>query len=471
MTGNAVEAILTVACYLRAAQMHAHNGHHLITGETFAEDHEWLGELYAAYEELYDDVIENVVGSGVVPNLVNVQRNAADLIDRKQLGRDAREYFLDLLEMEESIQKTIGFLSSNAKDLELKDGTVNLLQDLATKSQRRVFLLQGRTAKSATALKLFLGFGLAKAAMIKAAMISAPERQMQTMQSVPSPYTSVTQREFFDPAAMPNYTQANPAAAWGQQQVQRIARSPAPVIMPPPVSATTSTQSAPPAPPQAVPVAPQQQQPQAPAVPPQQPPPPIAVPQQVAPQVSTMQQAPSAPTTAVAPSAPAPQRTGHINWSDTPGQWEYNRASATSMPSPSRPVAAQHGGQTLNHFAPPPLPPVQGPPPPPPDTVENRLRNASQDDARRLGLAPDPSYNRLMQTNSTLQNALQAKTWGKEREEALNRARADHEAAFRSRLAEARMRKSAHSAQCDAAWLLVDLAQRKHYLSAVALSN
>ena len=126
----------------RTAQLFAHNAHHLTTGATFFSDHEYLGELYAAYESAYDVLVERWIGLGNVPNLMQVQRAAADNVTAVR-GIPAAFAFGELLRQEEGLQKWIeNAISVNSPPL--TQGTINLLTGLADESEARVYKLKQR---------------------------------------------------------------------------------------------------------------------------------------------------------------------------------------------------------------------------------------------------------------------------------------------------------------------------------------
>ena len=66
------------AIILRALQLYAHNAHNLAKGKTFLQDHEYLGELYSAYEGEYDSLVERMIGIGEEPDLNEITKEAAD---------------------------------------------------------------------------------------------------------------------------------------------------------------------------------------------------------------------------------------------------------------------------------------------------------------------------------------------------------------------------------------------------------
>ena len=66
-----------LAIHLRYLQLVAHNAHNEVAGPTFFANHEFLGELYPAYETAYDAVVERIIGLGKPVDLCQVQVDAA----------------------------------------------------------------------------------------------------------------------------------------------------------------------------------------------------------------------------------------------------------------------------------------------------------------------------------------------------------------------------------------------------------
>lgn len=130
-----------LASALRAAQLHAHTAHNLIRGQTFFADHAYLGELYAAYEEEYDHVIERIIGLDLKAEPDVISADAAD----NAMGYDyvdANQIFLDCLSLEAAIRDEAERCLKDDYD----SGTQNMLQGICDKSLDRAYKLNQRTS-------------------------------------------------------------------------------------------------------------------------------------------------------------------------------------------------------------------------------------------------------------------------------------------------------------------------------------
>ena len=95
-----------LAILLRCLQLYTHNSHNLIKGETFFQDHEFLGELYPIYEAAYDSIVERMIGlENLQPKkLLAIQTKAMKLLEGISQSQDSKEIFKTLLTCEEEIQ-------------------------------------------------------------------------------------------------------------------------------------------------------------------------------------------------------------------------------------------------------------------------------------------------------------------------------------------------------------------------------
>jgi len=126
------------AIILRALQLYAHNAHNLAKGKTFLEDHEFLGELYGAYEGEYDSLVERMIGLGEEPDLNEITKEAADAATANEF-KDNDNAFSVLLVTEKEL------CSSIEKDMtDASNGTQNLLQTIADNSEMRQYKLKRR---------------------------------------------------------------------------------------------------------------------------------------------------------------------------------------------------------------------------------------------------------------------------------------------------------------------------------------
>lgn len=128
-----------IATTLRTLQLVAHNGHNLASGETFLQDHEYLGSLYEEYEEEYDSVVERAIGENAKIDLLEVSLDAAQ--KSKSLIGDTQSVYKELLKLEKQLCSEIENEVGSASD-----GTQNLLQGIADESLVRQYKI-GRRLK------------------------------------------------------------------------------------------------------------------------------------------------------------------------------------------------------------------------------------------------------------------------------------------------------------------------------------
>lgn len=123
-----------LACLFRAAYTYAIAAHHEAHGSTFYQDHEAFVELYEAYEEAFDDIVEQAIGLGLKPNVMNIAKCGCDLAtslaDPSLFPNEVS--FGVLMKLETDIQTEIGALYATA-DI----GTQNMLAQMFEDSQRR----------------------------------------------------------------------------------------------------------------------------------------------------------------------------------------------------------------------------------------------------------------------------------------------------------------------------------------------
>lgn len=128
-----------LATELRFMQLFAHNAHNLIKGNTFFEDHEFLGGLYSTYEDIYDGIIERMIGIGETPNLLEIQSKAVDILKQAGTSTDAKSIFTDILQYEKYICTQIEKLLPN-----YSEGTKQMLGNVADASEMRQYKLKQR---------------------------------------------------------------------------------------------------------------------------------------------------------------------------------------------------------------------------------------------------------------------------------------------------------------------------------------
>ena len=127
-----------LAVLYRGLQLYAHNAHNLAKGKTFFEDHEYLGELYGAYESAYDSIVERMIGLDQKIDLKAITTEAADMAGTSDIS-DNDQAFRTILATEKELQTAL-----EEEDKSATFGTCNLLQDLADQSEARMYKLKRR---------------------------------------------------------------------------------------------------------------------------------------------------------------------------------------------------------------------------------------------------------------------------------------------------------------------------------------
>jgi len=125
---------------LRALQFLAHRAHNVIKGPTFFEDHEFLGELYPAYEAAYDSAVERVIGLGTEKlNLSKINVAASQMSDILPNETKPEPFLRAILKGEKDLCGMIDEAVEKASQ-----GTQNLLQGFADQSEARQYQLKQR---------------------------------------------------------------------------------------------------------------------------------------------------------------------------------------------------------------------------------------------------------------------------------------------------------------------------------------
>jgi DNA-binding ferritin-like protein len=145
INNSAFDWLSSLAVRYRAMQFFAHIGHNNVTGPTFTEDHEWLGELYGTYEGAYDGLVERMIGLDTEPDLFRITDSAnavlqsANGIDTYVAG--GHDWFGALLLWE---QEVCGLVEQGMKDPSITEATKNFIAGLADESEQRQYKLKQR---------------------------------------------------------------------------------------------------------------------------------------------------------------------------------------------------------------------------------------------------------------------------------------------------------------------------------------
>lgn len=127
-----------IAIQLRALQLFAHNAHNLAKGDTFFADHEFLGELYAAYEGEYDSVVERMIGLSGTADLAGINRAACEMATKISADTPSLN-FTAIQAFEAALRSQIEIVMPKATA-----GTQNLIAGIADNSEVRSYKISRR---------------------------------------------------------------------------------------------------------------------------------------------------------------------------------------------------------------------------------------------------------------------------------------------------------------------------------------
>lgn len=134
-----------LAILLRSMQLYGHNAHNLVARIVFFSDHEFLGELYKGYEDDYDDVVERIIGLTGSCDLLDIQLGACEVLKTLPLPLKENGQLLEqILLLEKHLCQKIDLLSNTPG---ISQGTIQLIGDIANKSEVRQYKLQQRLKK------------------------------------------------------------------------------------------------------------------------------------------------------------------------------------------------------------------------------------------------------------------------------------------------------------------------------------
>lgn len=132
----------SIVIQLRALDFLAHRAHNVTKGPTFFEDHEFLGELYPAYETAYDDLVERIIGTDTESlSICKVNKAAAEMSSVAPNETKPDAFFRIILKGEKDL---CALIEKSIK--EQTQGTQNMLAQLADDAERRIYKLKQRLA-------------------------------------------------------------------------------------------------------------------------------------------------------------------------------------------------------------------------------------------------------------------------------------------------------------------------------------
>lgn len=135
---DAVSTLINAATQLRGLQLYSHAAHNLTKGPSFFADHAFLGDLYKAYEDAYDSVIERAIGTYDLPQepIAEIQKIAANLASSVSLD--------SLWETLLSIERILCAALQEAVAAAGSEGTKQLLGEICNQAEIRQYKIKQR---------------------------------------------------------------------------------------------------------------------------------------------------------------------------------------------------------------------------------------------------------------------------------------------------------------------------------------
>lgn len=116
--------MIELAILYRTLNLYTHHAHNLTKGDTFFEDHEFFGSLYATADDYYDQIIERFIGTeSDSVDLCEIIKQSHDLLENCD-----NKYFDTSMILLEEIIKHIETISKSGT---ISVGTQNLIQGQA----------------------------------------------------------------------------------------------------------------------------------------------------------------------------------------------------------------------------------------------------------------------------------------------------------------------------------------------------
>ena len=134
-----------IAKHLQLMSTYSHIAHNLVKGPLFNQDHEYLAELYAAYDKDYDDVVERYIGlyGSENCNLKELQLQASQMLQSLPAPmKENSDYFKVTLQLEQRLCEKIKAEYTNASI-----GSQQLLGEICNQSEIRQYKLKQRIKK------------------------------------------------------------------------------------------------------------------------------------------------------------------------------------------------------------------------------------------------------------------------------------------------------------------------------------
>jgi len=130
-----------IATFLKFLYFYAGHSHRFCGRNSYLADHAYLGELYEAYDDAYDGIIERMIGLKQNVDEFEIVAAANDLFQkfaREKVVKNAT-YFVNIYGFEKQL---INLLTDAAKDASL--GTNDMLAGMASDSESRQYKIGQR---------------------------------------------------------------------------------------------------------------------------------------------------------------------------------------------------------------------------------------------------------------------------------------------------------------------------------------
>ena len=130
----------SIVLQLRALQLLTHRAHNECNGPQFLSDHKFFGKLYPSYEGFYDNMVERIIGlESEKLNLAKMNVDAAQMASVNANSKDCAVFYRTILKGEKDLCELIKKAMPKATD-----GTQNLLQAIADKSEQTQYKIKKR---------------------------------------------------------------------------------------------------------------------------------------------------------------------------------------------------------------------------------------------------------------------------------------------------------------------------------------
>lgn len=130
-----------IAQYLKFMKFFAHFSHHFVLGSVYFADHSFLNDLYVTYDQLYDDIIERMIGLGMDCNEFEIVSAATEMFNEYKNIEFTQniQYFSYILGFERKLRDLAESAQNGASS-----GVINLLQGIQDESESRSYKIGQR---------------------------------------------------------------------------------------------------------------------------------------------------------------------------------------------------------------------------------------------------------------------------------------------------------------------------------------